>query len=114
MSIRDVTNQLHQLADELEASVSGQSSDADCRAALKAYLQLHMHSMASLSFYLGCDETVFRKEAVPAGQLADCAFLSMMRELEFEGGSAAGYSQQEHGTYNALQQFGTVIEGARL
>lgn len=110
MSIRDVTNQLHQLADELEASVSGQSSDADCHAALKAYLQLHMHSMASLSFYLGCDETVFRKEAVPAGQLADCAFFEIMREIEFE----APACRPACSTMNREQQFGSVIEGARL
>lgn len=110
MSIRDVTNQLRRLADELEASVSGKSSDADCHAALKTYLQSHMHGMASLSFYLGCDEKVFQREAIPAGELADDAYYEMEREAEFER-SAPRFV---YSTINHRQQFGAVVEGASL
>lgn len=84
MSIRDVTNQLRRLVDELEASVSGKTSDADCHEALKVYLQSQMHGLASLSFYLGCDEKVFSNEAIAAGQLADEAYYELEREKEFE------------------------------
>ena len=84
MSIRDVANQLRRLVDELEASVSGKSSDAACHEALKIYLQGQMHGLASLSFYLGCDEKVFSAEAVPAGELADEAYFEIDQEREFE------------------------------
>ena len=84
MSISDVANQLRRLVDELEGSVSGKSSNAACHEALKVYLQGQMHGLASLSFYLGCDEKVFRAEAIPAGELADEAFYELDREAEFE------------------------------
>lgn len=110
MSIRDVTNQLRRLVDELEASVSGQSSDADCEEALKVYLQSQMHGLASLSWFLGCDADVFSREAIPAGELAAEAYFDIHREAEFERPAP----RLVHSTLNRAQQFGAVVEGASL
>lgn len=114
MSIPDIKQIMIGRIEELFASISGNSSDEDCHEALKRFQMDHYNDLASLSFWIGCDANVFQRECVAAADLVDDAFFEIMREREFEGRSNAGYSQQDHGTYNALQQFGSVVEGARL
>lgn len=84
MSIRDIGTNLHSYVDELIDAVSGKSSDADCQAAMKRFLQSTHHSLGSLSWYLGADGEVFSREAVPASDLVDDAFFEVNREREFE------------------------------
>lgn len=84
MSISDVIQGMHRNADELEAAVSGRSSDRDCQEALKAFLMAQYSSLASLAWYLGAEGDTFQREAVPASDLVDDAFFEINREREFE------------------------------
>lgn len=113
MAMLDIKSLMHSRIDEMFATISGQASDEDCQFALKRYLMSNYSDLASLSFWLGCDGKTFQAEAVPAADIVDSAYYAINLEKEFEGGSNV-YSQQEHGTYNALQQFGAVVEGAQL
>jgi hypothetical protein len=112
MSIRDICNNLRGYIDELEMSVSGCTSDADCQAALERHIQSHYSSLSSLCWWLGANGKVFQDEAVPASQLAGEAYAAINREREFDLPSYT--PQRSHGTYNAMQQFGSTVEGARL
>lgn len=112
MSIADVIQRLRQNADALEAAVSGRSSDAACQEALRAYQMAHYSGLASLAWYLGCNAETFQREAVPAAEIVDDAFFEINREREFDLPSYT--PQRSHGTYNSMQQFGSVVEGASL
>lgn len=110
MSIPDIKQIMIGRIEELFASISGNSSDADCQFALKRYLMSNYSDLASLSFWLGCDAKTFQDEAVPAADIVDSAFFELNREAEFE---APAY-QPVYSTMNREQQFGSVVEGARL
>lgn len=114
MSMLDIKSLMHSRIEELFAAVAGNSSDADCQYALRRYQMDHYSDLASLSFWLGCDAKTFQNEAVPAADIVDSAYYEINREAEFDGRSNVAFSQRDHGTYNARQQFGSVVEGARL
>lgn len=110
MSIPDIKQIMIGRIEELFASISGNSSDEDCQFALKRFQMDHYNDLASLSFWLGCDAEVFQREAVPAADLVDDAFFEIMREREFEAPTRSSV----YSTMNREQQFGSVVEGARL
>lgn len=110
MAMLDIKSLMHSRIDEMFATISGQASDEDCQHALKRYLMSNYSDLASLSFWLGCDAKTFQDEAVPAADIVDSAFFELNREAEFE---APAY-QPVYSTMNREQQFGTVVEGARL
>lgn len=114
MSIPDIKQIMIGRIEELFASISGNSSDEDCQAALKRFQMDHYNDLASLSFWLGCDAKTFQDEAVPAADIVDSAYDALNREREYDGSSNVAYFQRDHGTYNARQQFGAVVEGASL
>lgn len=110
MSIPDIKQIMIGRIEELFASIEGNSSDADCQFALKRYLMSNYSDLASLSFWLGCDAKTFQDEAVPAADIVDSAFFDLNREAEFE----APTHSPVYSTMNREQQFGSVVEGARL
>ncbi|MQX28975.1 hypothetical protein [Sinorhizobium meliloti] len=114
MAMLDIKSLMHSRVDEMFATISGQASDEDCQFALKRYLMSNYSDLASLSFWIGCDAKTFQDEAVPAADIVDSAYYALNREKEYDGSSNVASSQQDHGTYNARQQFGTTVEGARL
>lgn len=110
MSIPDIKQIMIGRIEELFASISGNSSDADCHEALKRFQMDHYNDLASLSFWLGCDAGVFQRECVAAADLVDDAYFEIMREREFE----APTHSPVYSTLNARQQFGSIIRGAQL
>jgi len=109
MSIRDVTQTMHRYIDELEAAVSGKSSDADCQAALERFIQSTYHGLGSLCWYLGADAKVFEQEAVAASELAAESYFEINREREFEAPAPRRqYSPISH------RQLGLRVSGADL
>lgn len=110
MSIPDIKQIMIGRIEELFASISGNSSDEDCQAALKRFQMDHYNDLASLSFWIGCDAKVFQRECVAAADLVDDAFFEIMREREFEAPAV----RPQYSTLNARQQFGAVVEGAQL
>ena len=115
MSIADIGTNLHGYVDELIAATGGRCSDEDFQYAMKRFIMSTYSSLASLSFYGGASDAgmqTIQGEAVPASEIIDSAFYSENREREFDLPSYA--PQRSHGTYNAMQQFGSTVEGARL
>lgn len=110
MSIPDIKQIMIGRIEELFASISGNSSDEDCQHALKRFQMDHYNNLASLSFWLGCNAEVFQREAVPAADLVDDAYFEINLEREFEG----AICPPVYSTMNREQQFGSVVEGARL
>lgn len=110
MAMLDIKSLMHSRIDEMFATISGQASDEDCQFALKRYLMSNFNDLASLSFWLGCNAEVFQREAVPAADLVDDAYFEIMRGREFE----APTRSPVYSTMNREQQFGSVVEGARL
>lgn len=110
MAMLDIKSLMHSRIDEMFATISGQASDEDCQFALKRYLGSNYNDLASLSFWLGCNAEVFQREAVPAADLVDDAFFAINLEREFEGADCPPV----YSTMNREQQFGSVVEGARL
>lgn len=110
MSLQSALHTFKVNALRLSAAIRSSQNDEDEQAALKEFLQRTYSDLASLAWHLGADGDVFQREAVPASELVDDVYFAINREKEFEA-PARG---QPHSTLNHRQQFGDVIEGARL
>ncbi|AII27769.1 hypothetical protein B9J07_12895 [Sinorhizobium sp. LM21] len=84
MSMADIKSNMHQQIEALFAQTTGNSSDAECKAALRQFIQANYSSLSSLAWYLGADGKVIQDEAVAASEIADEAFFEIDREREFE------------------------------
>jgi hypothetical protein len=84
MSMNDIFSRMHSRIEELRLAVSGNSGDLDNQEALKRYQSDHYNDLASLAWFLGCDADVFQREAVPAADLVDDAYLRLNLEREFD------------------------------
>ncbi len=84
MSMTDIKSSMHQQIEALFAQTAGNSSNEECKAALREFIQATYSSMSSLAWYLGADGKVIQDEAVAASEIADEAYFDIDREAEFE------------------------------
>lgn len=84
MSMSDIKSSMHQQIEALFAQTAGNSSNEECKAALREFVQATYSSLSSLAWYLGADGACIQREAVPASEIADEAFYELDREAEFE------------------------------
>lgn len=84
MSMTDIKINMLQQVEALFAQTTGNSSDAECKAALRDFVRDTYSSLASLAWYLGADDKVIQREAVPASEIANEAFFGVDSEQEFE------------------------------
>ncbi|RVL48457.1 hypothetical protein CN138_09000 [Sinorhizobium meliloti] len=113
MSIRSIKARMHEAVDALPDEVRFSPLSTDI-AVMKAFLQSVYSELQTYAFHCGAENDSIQNKAVDACDVIDSAFIKQLLEREFEGRPSAGYSQHDHGTYNARQQFGPVIEGASL
>ncbi|RVG08570.1 hypothetical protein CN234_17460 [Sinorhizobium meliloti] len=113
MSIRSIKARMHEAVDALPDEVRFSPLSTDI-AVMKAFLQSVYSELQTYAFHCGAENDSIQNKAVDACDVIDSAFIKQLQEREYDGSSNVAYSQRDHGTYNALQQFGSVVEGARL
>ncbi|ASQ10199.1 hypothetical protein CDO22_17900 [Sinorhizobium meliloti] len=113
MSIRSIKARMHEAVDALPDEVRFSPLSTDI-AVMKAFLQSVYSELQTYAFHCGAENDSIQNEAVDACDVIDSAFVKQLHEREFESRPNPGYTQQVHGTYNALQQFVSSVEGARL
>lgn len=100
MSMSDIKANMNKQVEALFSQVAGNSSDEECKEALREFIKATYSSLSSLAWYLGADGKCIQAEAVPASEIADEAYFDIDLEREFELPAYA----QPYTTLNHVQQ----------
>ncbi|MFK0273686.1 hypothetical protein ACIQUG_08425 [Ensifer sp. NPDC090286] len=84
MAMAEIKTGMQQQLEALFVQVTGNSSDQECKEALREFVKATYSSLSSLAWYMGADGKCIQAEAVPASEIADKAFFEIDREREFE------------------------------
>lgn len=109
MSIRSIKARMHEAVDALPDEVRFSPLSTDI-AVMKAFLQAVYSELQTYAFHCGAENDSIQNKAVDACDVIDSAFVKQLREREF----AAPSPRQTYSALNREQQFGSVVEGARL